>query len=75
MADENKSTVDMSAWTVAERYVIARMDRIENKVDSTAEKILVIHGEVAGLKVRTGLFASAFGIVGGFLVALLKGHF
>lgn len=59
---------DMASWSIAERYMVDRMDRMEQKLDLNSEKLYEIHGETSALKVR----ASVFGLFGGFLAALLS---
>lgn len=59
---------EMSGWTVAERYIADRLERIDAKLDDHAAKLYQIHGETSALKTR----ASIFGIFGGFLAALLS---
>ncbi len=58
---------DMSAWSTAERFIVARLDRLEGKQDAQTIQITEINGKVSGLEVKS----SIFGVAGGFLATIL----
>jgi hypothetical protein len=51
-----------------------RCERMEGKMDDHGEKLYEMHGEVSGLKVRTGLIAGISGLITAVLARVGFGH-
>jgi hypothetical protein len=59
---------ERNSWSVAERYIAGRLDRLETQLEDHGDKLYHINGEVSGLRVR----ASIFGVFGGVIAAFFS---
>jgi len=68
-ADESPN---MEGWTVAERFIVARLDRIENKQDAHATQLTTLNGEMSGMKVKTSILSGTISVFVGVVGWLIR---
>lgn len=57
-------------WLENKKLVLAELQRLSRGQERTLDKLNNIEAQLAGMRVKVGLMAGFFGVVGGVLVAL-----
>jgi hypothetical protein len=59
-----------NGWSAYERLVMDKLDTLEERVDALDEKLTLVRIDVAGLKVRAGVWGAVAGMIPALVTSL-----
>jgi hypothetical protein len=63
-------TNEPNSWSAYEKLVMNKLDTLEDRVDALDDKLTLVRIDVAGLKVRAGIWGAVAGLIPALVTSL-----
>jgi hypothetical protein len=61
---------ESNGWSAYEKLVMSKLETLEERVDGIDDKLTLVRIDVAGLKIRAGIWGATAGMIPAFVTSL-----